>query len=233
MDPRSAVLTEATGADVERVVIELNRICKAATFDFSMRVGLLIIDNFYAGDLGAWRHRGEKSVSFRKLAKHPNLPMSPSSLYRCVAIYEVCVCLGVDGWKHVSPTHVRTVLALPRHQQSELLHTAEAEAWTVRRLREAIVRLRSAPDGQSAADTESRTRLRKMIRGLDACLGQTAQLVGSTGADIPLSPDMVQSFADIAHRMREACATLEKRLLANANANEDMTCENGQHRVTA
>src|SRR3974377_309327 len=91
---RKASITMPTDAKVERVVRQLNALCKTATFDFAMSVGKLIIDNFYSGDLGAWRNRGAKNFSFRRLAKHPDLPMSASALYWSTAIYEVSRRVG-------------------------------------------------------------------------------------------------------------------------------------------
>jgi hypothetical protein len=107
---------------VDRIVRQLNTICKAATFDFAMAVGKLIVDSFYAGDLDAWRSRGIKNVSFRRLAKHPDLPMSATALYRSTAIYEVCQRTGAADWKHLSTSHVRLVLPLAPGQQARLLH---------------------------------------------------------------------------------------------------------------
>ncbi len=81
---------------VERLVQQLNGPCKTATFEFAFSVGRLVIDGFYAGKLSAWRSRRGKDASFRKLASHPNLPMSAAALYRSTAIYELCQRVGVD-----------------------------------------------------------------------------------------------------------------------------------------
>src|SRR5258708_6990288 len=75
---------------VDAVVLRLNAICRTATVDVAMAVGSLVIETFYSGDLTSWRTRGPKHASLRKVAKHPQLLMSSGSLYRCVAIYEMC-----------------------------------------------------------------------------------------------------------------------------------------------
>jgi hypothetical protein len=67
---------------IERAVAQLNAISKQATFDSAMSVGRLVIDTFHSGDLQASRARGAKDVSFRMLAKHPNLPMDLTSRLR-------------------------------------------------------------------------------------------------------------------------------------------------------
>src|SRR5689334_13773044 len=69
---------------IDRLVLELNSICKTATLDFAIAVGRSIIAGCYGGDLESWRARGEKDASFRKLARHRLLPMSPAALYRSV-----------------------------------------------------------------------------------------------------------------------------------------------------
>jgi hypothetical protein len=119
---------------VNQVVAELNMLCKSATFDFALSVGNLIVAKFYQGDVNAWRSRGPKDASFRTLSRHPDLPMSPSSLYRCVATYEVCQRIGIISWKHVSTSHIRVILPVPHEEQSRLLKAAEANRWPVGRL---------------------------------------------------------------------------------------------------
>jgi hypothetical protein len=201
------------GELVENVVVELNRICKAATFDFAMKVGRLIIETCYAGQLDSWRKRGAKSVSFRKLAQHPDLPMSPSALYRSVAIYEVCTRLGVESWRHVSTSHIRLVLGLPSHEQASLLQTTEDKRWSVRRLRDAVEALRNGDaDGEAKPDADTEARFRNTVRMMSACLDATGDLLGDDEEDVSLSSETARSFADVIHRLRDACTTLEDRL---------------------
>jgi hypothetical protein len=107
VSPSGAVVD---GDSIEEVVVKLNAMYKAATL--ALAVGTLIIGTFYSGDLPAWRARGSKDCSFGKLARHPRLPMSPTALYRSVAIHELCERLGVREWKVISSTHLRRVLKL-------------------------------------------------------------------------------------------------------------------------
>jgi hypothetical protein len=131
---------------IEHVVLKLNGICRAATYEFATAVGRLVIDEFYRGDPTKWRERGLKSVSFRKLSRHPRLPMSPAALYRCVAIYELCQRIGIKEWRHVSTSHMRLVLPLGAVEQKRLLLHAEADRWSVRQLTEEIRKWANAHD---------------------------------------------------------------------------------------
>ncbi len=211
---RASSSTPATPEQVDRVVGELNRICKTATFDFAIHVGRLIVDSFYHGDLDAWRYRGSKDVSFRKLASHPDLPMSPSALYRSVAIYEVCARLGFRSWKHVSTSHVRLVLPLRATDQMRLLQAAEQEKWAVRTLRGEIERSynNASTHRVSLGGRKPRSQLRRTMSSLAKCVDESDTLVGSTDLATDLSPETVRSFAGIIERVQRACSTLEKRL---------------------
>ncbi len=130
--------------DVAMVVRRLAQIARESTLEYALRVGQLIILEFYGGDTAAWRTKGPKQASFRRLSNHPNLPMSPSALYRCVAIFEVCDRLGaVSRWPHLGASHMRCVLRLPPPDQSHLLGRANSEKWTTERLHSEVSLARS------------------------------------------------------------------------------------------
>jgi hypothetical protein len=133
---------ELTCDDIDVVVAKLRRINRDATLDYAIRVGSLIIHYFYGGDMQAWRAKGPKAASFRRLAARPDLPMSPTVLYRCVATFELCERLNVvSRWKHVTASHVRAVLNLDSKDQEQLLCAASSEHWNVQRIeREARLR---------------------------------------------------------------------------------------------
>jgi hypothetical protein len=196
---------------IDRVVVQLNAICKSATFDFAIAVGRLIITSFYGGQLDVWRRRGQKHASFRKLAKHPDLPMSPSALYRSVAIYELAERMGISRERRLSTSHLRLVLPLPSADQERLLRTADAEGWSVSRLRDEIAaqpRAASSPRG----GRKGRSPLRKTLHTLRGCLDDSDNLVGINESDADLSPESARSAAVLAARVRQACLKLETRL---------------------
>jgi len=212
-DARAIAPVVANSDLVSDVVAKLNHICKAATFDFAMNVGRLIVDNFYSGDLDRWRQRGVKNVSFRKLAKHPALPMSATALYRSVAIYELCKRMGIETWKHVSTSHIRLVLPLPTQTQARLLRTTEDEGWPVTRLRDEIVALRRSKDSAVALhEPPGDARIDHIIRALEKCLEDADDLVAKTELSEHLPTDAAQACVAVVHRLRDACASLENRL---------------------
>lgn len=203
----------AVEALVGRVVRELDILCRKATFDLAAAVGRLIIDRFYAGDLEAWRSRGPKGVSFRMLARHPDLPMSPATLYRSVAIYALSLSLPGGHCGRLSTSHLGVVLPLARSEQLHFLAEAEAQGWSVEELRErvALLESRNGPRARSRGGRKRRTRLRKTIRMLESCLQPSNRLVGADDEDFDLSPESARSLTDLLHRLLEATASLEQR----------------------
>lgn len=198
---------------VDRVVRELNALCKKATFDFATSVGRLIVDRFYGGDLDAWRNRGPKVVSFRMLARHPDLPMSPAALYRSVAIYELSRSLPAGHCVRLSTSHLRLVLPLARADQLRLLAEADAQGWSVSRLRERVALLEVTTDkpARSRGGRKRGPRLRKTMRILQSCLQPTNSLVGADDDDLDLSPETARSLADLLERVRDALSSLQKQ----------------------
>jgi hypothetical protein len=126
---------------VDRVVAELNSIQSRATLDLALKMGALIIERVYGGDLSSWRQHRAKEASFRKLAARSrrDLRVSPTFLYRAVALYELTCRLGESALAGLKMTHLRVVLGLPEQSQAALLGAAAAEGWSADRLeREAV-----------------------------------------------------------------------------------------------
>jgi hypothetical protein len=196
-------------AVIERAVAQLNAICKQATFDFAMAVGRLVIDTFHSGDLQAWRTRGAKDVSFRMLAKHPNLPMSPAALYRSVAIYELAQRVDVTRLRRISTSHMRLVLPLPREDQERILLLADAQAWSVGRLDKEVAAI---PFGHvsSKGGRKRSSKLRKTMKVIERCLDEADNLIGAQDEEI--SPETARGAKDLTSRLREACRRLDDRL---------------------
>lgn len=112
---------------INATVAEVNELARQTTLDLSLRLGNLIVDRFYGGDLGAWRRRGARDASFRRLAEHTELTVSASGIYRSVAVYELNERLiGVSRVKQLAVGHVRAVLSDVRVTRGGL-DTAVAE----------------------------------------------------------------------------------------------------------
>jgi len=197
---------------IEAVVGRLNSLCRQAMFEVTLAVGNMVIDNLYGGDLSLWRSRDPtKIISLRKLARHPQLPMSPSALYRSIAIYELCERLEIKRWRHVSTSHLRLVLPLENEDQVRLLRMTEANMWPVRRLDQEIKALlerhasRGGPRRRSRL-SQATARVRKSLDTLETCLDPSH--------DPEPSPDSVRDAIACLRRAVEVCATLERQLSA-------------------
>jgi hypothetical protein len=201
---RAPVVMAGSVDRVDRVVAELNTICKTAALDFALTVGRSVIDGCYGGDLQGWRTRGVKSASFRKLARHPNLPMSAASLYRCVAIYELSHRLAIARWAHISCSHLRVVLPCCPLEQERLLQAAETNRWTVRRLHEEAAQVRG---GARLVETvrhggrKPRSRLKVTLRSLEKCIDSSHNLIGADDLCAEPSPSSARSIVDLMGRI--------------------------------
>ncbi|MEQ1568522.1 MAG: hypothetical protein ABMA64_22990 [Myxococcota bacterium] len=99
-------------------------------------VGGAVLDGWFGAGADSWQTRGGYAV-VRDLARaEPTLGISPSTLYRFVAIAALCRTMGRTRFDHLGVSHLRQVLPLPEADQLELLSRAEEERWTVRRLAE-------------------------------------------------------------------------------------------------
>lgn len=214
LDKQGAELSRASHAKddrlVSRVVLQLNALCKRATFDFAIGVGKLIIDSFYSGRLDAWRNHGAKGISFRKLAKHPDLPMSPAALYRSVAIYELAERLSIDGERRVSTSHLRLLLPLRGDEQARLLRLAEANAWSVSRLELEIASSVKVVERRQRGGRKRRSRLRKAIEVLEKCIDESSRVLETE--DEKLSQDTARSVVEKLRRLQLASSQLETRI---------------------
>lgn len=136
---------EPSTEEVDIVVAHIKRLTRTASLEFALRVGAVIIHHFYGGDADAWRSRGPKTASFRRLARHPDLPLSPGALYRCVALFELCQRLNAPSrWEHLGASHLRLVLGLPVDIQEKLLATANARRWPVKTLQQEVAVVKAA-----------------------------------------------------------------------------------------
>jgi hypothetical protein len=201
---------------VEDLVLRLNAICKTATLNFALSVGGLIVQSLYSGDLDRWRSRNpKKDRSLRKLARHPNLPMSPEALYRSVAIFEICQRLGISSWQHISTTHVRMVLPLLPDQQANLLEAAEKNKWSARRLDEEVASLRQRDPSTCTNRGGQRrpSRLRIAIRRVEQVITIVDAILGpDQEASTEPSPESVRTAIEVMQLAAERCAALEGRL---------------------
>jgi hypothetical protein len=207
---------------IEGVIRELRIITRTATLEFALAVGQVIVDGFYGGDLDAWRSRGAKDVSFRKLAKHPDLPMSPTALYRSVSVYELSRRLPIEHWQRVSPSHLHAVLPLSQDEQERLLEMTELQSWPVRRLREEVAKLEQQPSFRDRGGRKRSASLIRTIHVLEGCLDGSGNLVGAAEASFAPSCDATRETLRVLRAVRCACASLEEALLSACARESDI-----------
>jgi hypothetical protein len=144
VDVTVASTTNASTPDIDLLVYDLRSLYYGAGLELMVRVGSLIVDRLYYGDASRWQSHGRKDTSFRKLAKHPDLPFQASTLSRAVGIYLLAQrSPAIAKFERVGPSHLQEVLGLAHHEQVRLLELADAEAWPTRRLRAEVRALQS------------------------------------------------------------------------------------------
>jgi hypothetical protein len=169
---------DLSAEEIGIVVTQIRQLRRAAGLNFALGVGALIIRHFYKGNANAWRSRGAKIASFRRLAAHPELPLSPGSLYRCVALYELCDRLQAPSrWEHLGSSHLRLVIGLPPDIQEKLLSTADARRWSVKTLQEAVGLARRTPSMKGGRRvqppiTKALSSVKKCLSGWQALIEQ-------------------------------------------------------------
>ena len=207
---------EVTEDSLTFVVNKLCQISRESTLDHAIRVGSLVIHYFYNGDTKIWRSRGPKTQSFRRLASHPQLPMSASALYRCVAVFELCERVdAVARWTRLTASHLCAVLPLEEREQVRLMTAANAERWSVDRLEQEARKV--APDptrrrGRPAATGIVRvTRsVEKLLRSGSLLLESLAEIEESLGGEQYSSVE--QTIQQAMRGLEEARDALRSRL---------------------
>jgi hypothetical protein len=194
---------------IELAVQQLKAVCRTATLDFALTVGEIIVKTVYGGKLDCWRLRGAKSASFRKLAKHPELPLSAGVLYRSVAIYELCERFDVRRCRNVGISHIRLVLPFPQERQAPLLQLAETHGWSVRRMEEEIS-LERGPREASRGGRRRRSAVKSAIQRLEKCVGDAKKAIGENASEV--SPESGREIIEVLRRTAQSCAALESCL---------------------
>lgn len=236
ISPSTTVAPRASAGEriMDTVVRELNEAFRGGTMDLHLKMGQVIINRLYAGDLSAWRAHGPKEVSFESLAARTgrDLLVSASSLYRAVALFELTERLGVSKWKSLGVSHLRAVLGLADQQQRPLLAAAEQGEWTVERLETEVSKLRGS---------ENRRRGRpplpafmKTVHRIAKALARPARNLGGLDQIDGLSHTEIVRLHGLVAQAREQLQLVETRLasaLRNKNTGrtrDDVGTERGR-----
>jgi len=213
------VASTGDGDLVDATALDISRLHRAHGLEFACAVGQLVVDRFYGGDMDAMRRRRRGCPSLRRLAEHPALPMSASSLYRAIAIFGVVERVESSArWSHLGPSHVRAVLSLPHERQVALLEAAEAGAWTVERLALAVQEAKA--DRQRGAEGRHRggrpplPRFVKTIRALSKLADPDEALYGDLDRAAQLAREEREQLQAVLAKMKARCAELDRALSA-------------------
>lgn len=218
-DPNSSYVCappDASDQLVEQVLLKLKALGREATLAFALSVGKLVITNLYRGNLDNWRSRDpRKSASLRRLAQHPDLPMSSAVLYRSVAMYEMFERLDLGSLTEISTSHIRLVLPLCPEAQARLLRQAQDERWTVRRLDDEVAALlRENPGARCVrGGLRRRSGLTRTMHVVERCAQSVDDLLGELrdGGE-ELSPESQRVAVDAVRTATQTCTLLEARL---------------------
>jgi len=122
------LVTVGPQPDVAALVRDLRKLYYVKGVELMLRVGELILERLYEGDVSKWKSRCRKDFSFRKLQQHPDLPFKASMLSRAVSMY-VLSRRRADllALQNVSQTHLQEVLNLDPAVQDSLLQRVEQE----------------------------------------------------------------------------------------------------------
>jgi hypothetical protein len=209
-----AAVRSVSDDEIKIVVAQIRRITRTANLEFALRVGAVVLHHFFGGDTDAWRARGPKTASFRRLAEHPDLPISAGALCRCVAPYELCERLNAPTrWEHLGVSHLRVVLGLPPPVQERLLAAANENRWTVKDFCAAMRREETKRATRGGRQVQS--PVTKTLRALRKCLLEhepvPQDLEGLSARDIAESLHLVNSARRSLEQLSESLCVAQER----------------------
>lgn len=196
---------------------DLRALARDASVDLSIRIGRLVIDRLYDGDLSTWRSRGAKAHSLRALARRADLPISTSALYRSIALFELASRMGgVAEWSELGVSHLRLVLGLPGEEQRRLLDQACASNWTVAELeRETTATRGRCVEQGRGCKRGGRPRLPRFVKSLNR-LRKYAEasddLFGDLDAAASMGPAELAELRATLELVRSRCDQLQQAL---------------------
>ncbi len=214
-EPRTELLPPPVDDKViDDVVRRLNDLVRLRGIELAVEMGRLVVDSFFGGDLDAYHSRGARDASLRKLAKHPKLGVSASTVHRAIETYAVQERMGNPDWKNLGVTHIRAVLALADSDQERLLTQAEEKGWTAERVEsEASKARKKIADGRGRKPL---LRFDKSIRHLGKFFADPDDSFGDTERIDELEDEQALSLfktvSDAKAKLDELQKLLQKRV---------------------
>jgi hypothetical protein len=204
----NAKVTALDSAALDGVLAELRGIAQLTGLDRTLAIGELILTRFYDGSVPAWRERKRnKSNSIRRLAARADCPFSKSALNDAVAIFVMVEHLpSVRTLRHVGASHLASVLVLSAAQADATLAQAEAERWSVRRLKQHVAKLQELSQPESRAAREAAPSASAVLRHRFEQLALAVEAAGEarqTDAALAATTDwLAEELSDLAVRVR-------------------------------
>ena len=203
-------------AELDALVRDLCSLHRGASLDHALRLARMVVDRMYGGDISAWRERGTKGESFRKLATKldaRDVPgLSSGNLARAVAALEVDMRVGVSGRPQLTIAHVNAVAGLPEDAQERLLGDAEARDLTAAELKREADDLRRAT---AAPGRTGRPRLPAFVRTVNRWqreLEDDATSFGDLEQAAELGADDARRLRNVVESMQARCEALLAQL---------------------
>ena len=217
-----SAIFETTNEVIDEVIRGIQAAQARHGFALTAEVGRLILEKLYGGDPELMIRRGPKDSSLRKLAEHPALPMSATTLHYSLGVYLLLLRRpDVHLSEHLTPTHLRVVLPLPSPDQDELLARAETEGLTVAEL---TVQVRQVRENTSRGGGRPRLpAFVKSIHAMERFVRGGDHLFGDLDEALTLSPDEARDLYDTVTGLRARCEALQQALRDLAVAAEGQT----------
>ncbi len=151
---------------VDEIVSQLQSLCRLHGIERALRIGKIVVDGCFSGDPRALKCARVLPVSYRKLARRPDLPVSASAISRAVGVHELS---GRISWivrsSRLSLAHLEAVLPLPDDAQEAFLFEAEQRGLTARALRGLVREARHRSGGKRGRPPlDPKRRLLKNIK---------------------------------------------------------------------
>lgn len=171
----------------------------------TLAIGALVLERFFGGSVIEWRaKRNRKNNSVRRLAERPDCPLSRSSLNRAIGIYAVTKTVPVVlKLRNIEAGHIGVLLPLPTKDQEQWLVRADAQHWSVRQLRDAVLHER-----RERGERRGRPKASRWQTALSVSRGSLARLEATIASLSELEPD---------HESSRVLSELQGRLAALQN----------------
>jgi hypothetical protein len=163
---------------VDAAVKEINKAYITGNLATARMIGGIIVERFFGGDLQSFHAGHRKNLTYRQLAKHPNLAPSTSSLWYSVAVYEHFRELDEAVAGALSLAHHRLLAHVEADTRTALATRVIAEGLTVADLKISIRQAAPAP----APDQKKRGRppIPAVVKGLS----QATKALVALGQDV-------------------------------------------------